>query len=98
MPKIFNENASTEIHCMVEFTNKTDKTGYLKIYDSTLFCWSEGLPSSVIDEEDIPCRIVCFINDSLSEPTENSVAICSGRFCDMGKDKPVVVTLLNKNE
>lgn len=54
MPSYFNENPSTDICCNVEFTNKSDKTRWLKIYEISLFCHSAKLPHSVIDDNELP--------------------------------------------
>lgn len=98
MPSQFNKNPSTDISCIIEFTSKSDKLGWLKTYDTSLYGDSLGLPHNIIDDNDLPCRIMCFLGDHLTEPTENSVAICSGGLCDMGPGNSVQINLSQKAE
>lgn len=98
MPQTFNENPITEISCITMFSGRTDKTGCLKHYSTFIYYSSEGLSHSIINDSDLPCKIICFVGDSLTEPTEEAVAVCSGSIGYFGPQKGLQLTLQDKIE
>ena len=100
MPFNFRDNAIIYIYCMVDFRDKIDKFSYRKKFHTTLTCNDNIslVPDDDLLIEDLPCQLVCSIGDLLSEPTENSVGLCTGSLFDMGADQGIKIGILSINE
>ena len=96
----YRENNTAYITCLMEFAPKNNKTNFRKIFTSSLSCidFQYSVSEGIVDMDDIPCQLVCNIGDLLSEPTEGSVGICTGSFCDFGSSIGLKVTVTNINE
>ena len=97
----YRENNSGYIICLIEFTEKNNKTNFRKIFTSSVsfinfqFLVLEG----IVDMDDLRCQLVCNIGDLLREPTEQgSVGIWTGSFCDFWSSIRLKVTVTNINE
>lgn len=77
MPQTFNKNPITKISYIIMFFERTDKLVWLKHYNIFIFCFSKGLLHSIINDDNLPCKIICYVRNLLTELTEEVVAVCS---------------------
>ena len=96
----YRKNNIAYISCLVELTQKNNMTNFRKVFTSSLSCIDSqfSVSEEIVDIDDLPCQLVCNIGDLLPEPTEGSVEICTGSFCDFRASIGLKVTITNINE
>jgi len=96
----YRENNIAYISCLLELTQKDNMTNFRKVFTSSRSCIDSqfSVSEEIVDIDDLPCQLVCNIGDWLPEPTEGSVGICTGSFCDFGASIGLRVTVTNINE
>ena len=84
----------------MEFTQRNSKTNFRKVFTSSLSCTDcqFSISEEIVDIAELPCQLICNVGDFLSEPTEGSVGICTGTFCDFGGSTGLKITVTNVNE
>jgi len=83
----YHENNIAHICCLLELTQKNNITNCLKVFTSSRSCINSqfSVSEEIVDIDDLPCQLVCNFGDWLPEPTEGSVGICTGSFCDFSE-------------
>jgi len=96
----YRDNTTAYISCLMEFTQRNSKTNFRKIFTSSLSCidFQFSLSQEIVDVDELPCQLICNIGDLLQEPTEGSVGVCTGSFCDFGGSIGIKITVTNINE
>lgn len=96
----YRDNTTAYISCLMEFTQRSSKTNFRKIFTSSLSCidFQFSLSEEIVDVDELPCQLICNIGDLLQEPTEGSVGVCTGSFCDFGGTIGIKITVTNINE
>lgn len=51
-----------------------------------------------LEDQDIPCTVISFVNDYQGDIAEGSVALCFGHLYDMGPNEGIRYTLFNAVE
>ena len=84
----------------MEFTQRHSKTNFCKVFTSSLSCidFQFSLSEAIVDVNELPCQLICNVGNLLQEPTEGSVGVCTGSFCDFGDTIGIKITVANINE
>ena len=96
----YRDNTTAYISCLMEFTQRNSKTNFRKTFTSSLSCidFQFSLSEEIVDVDELPCQLICNIGDLLQEPTEGSVGVCTGSFCNFGGTIDIKITVMNINE
>lgn len=96
------DNLSAHLTCTLEFPIKTEPTYWQCLYETSLH---SAIGSTDFDDvplpledQDIPCTVISFVNDYQGDIAEGSVVICFGHLYDMGPNEGIRFTLFNAVE
>jgi hypothetical protein len=94
----FNPNGfSTYLMAMLEIGSRSDKSAYIKLFESELLADETQMLADVISPDDVQATLICQPTQ-VSEPSQASVAICFGPIGDMGNEKGVRMVLQSVGE
>ena len=96
----YRYNTTAYISCLMEFTQRNSKSNFRKVFTSSMSCidFQFSLSEAIVDVDELPCQLICNVGDLLQEPTEGSVGVCTGSFCDFGGTIGIKITVVNINE